>query len=78
MRFSLSPSPSADAAHDAAHELHRRFRHGAYSVNCETCHVKPGVLCLGRRTVHTARRELFRKTTAGTSLVPLLLGRPPR
>ncbi|MCD9904587.1 hypothetical protein LUR56_39935 [Streptomyces sp. MT29] len=75
MRTMLFLSPSADAAHDAAHELHRRFRHGAYSVACEECHVKPGVLCLGRRTVHKARRELYRQTAASSTLVPLLVAR---
>ncbi|MFB6700214.1 zinc finger domain-containing protein [Streptomyces rubiginosohelvolus] len=75
MRAILFPSLAADAAHDAAHEVHRRFRHGAYSVDCSECHVKAGVLCLGRRTVHTARRELYRQKTADTTLVPLLLGR---
>lgn len=67
----LIPSPAADAAHDAA----ARFRHGAYSVACPTCHVEAAVLCLARRTVHAARRDLYRQNPKTTGLVPLLMGR---
>jgi hypothetical protein len=69
------PSPAADAAHDAAHETAARFRHGVYSVPCTTCHVPAGVLCLARRSVHAARRNLFRQNPKPDGLVPLLVGR---
>lgn len=69
------PSPAADAAHDAAHATAARFRHGAYSVPCSTCHVPAGELCLARRTVHAARRSLYRQNPMRTGLVPLLAGR---
>ncbi|MFI1201656.1 hypothetical protein ACH4VR_19755 [Streptomyces sp. NPDC020883] len=69
------PPPASDAAHAAAHETHRRFRHGAYSVQCPTCHVPAGDPCLSRRAVHTARRELHRQSHNGTVLVPLLVAR---
>jgi hypothetical protein len=69
------PSPAADAIHDAAHTTHARFRHGVYSVECHTCHVPAGVLCLARRNVHPARHELYRKRQKATALVPLLAGR---
>ncbi|MER6109343.1 zinc finger domain-containing protein [Streptomyces hirsutus] len=69
------PSPAADAAHDAAHETAARFRHGVYSVPCSTCHVPAGALCLARRSVHAARRELHRQNPKTTGLVPLLVGR---
>lgn len=69
------PSLAADAAHDAAHATQARFQHGAYSVACETCHVPAGVLCLARRTVHSARRARFREGLSKTALVPLLVGR---
>ncbi|MGW3627793.1 zinc finger domain-containing protein [Streptomyces sp. NPDC000880] len=71
----LIPSPAADAAHDAAHETHRRFRHGVYSVPCTACHVKAGELCLARRAVHPARRDLYRQDQQATMLVPLLVAR---
>ncbi|MEU3281631.1 zinc finger domain-containing protein [Streptomyces antibioticus] len=71
----LIPSLAADAAHDAAHQTHAQFRHGVYSVPCETCHVPAGELCLARRTVHPARRDLYRKNQEATTLVPLLVGR---
>ncbi|WP_456294179.1 zinc finger domain-containing protein [Streptomyces chartreusis] len=69
------PSPAADAAHDAAHTTAARFRHGAYSVRCPTCHVPAGELCLARRSVHTARRDLHRRDPKATGLVSLLVGR---
>lgn len=69
------PSPAADAAHDAAHETAARFRHGAYSVPCTTCHVPAGVLCLARRSIHAARRNLYRQSAKTAGLVPLLVGR---
>ncbi|PNG22348.1 zinc finger domain-containing protein [Streptomyces cahuitamycinicus] len=69
------PSPAADAAHDAAHETAARFRHGVYSVPCKTCHVPAGVLCLARRSVHAARRELYRQNPKPNGLVPLLMAR---
>ena len=75
MLSSLILSPAADAAHDAAHETAARFRQGAYSVQCPTCHVPAGVLCLARRTVHTARRDLYRQNPKTTGLVPLLVAR---
>jgi hypothetical protein len=78
MRAYLSaviPSPAADAAHDAAHETAARFRHGAYSVQCPTCHVPAGVLCLARRSIHAARRDLYRQNPKPIGLVPLLMGR---
>ncbi|MGA5454769.1 zinc finger domain-containing protein [Streptomyces umbrinus] len=68
------PSPVADAAHDAAHETAARFRHAAYSVSCPTCHVPAGVLCLARRSIHAARRSLYRQDPK-SGLVPLLVGR---
>lgn len=68
-------SRAADAAHDAAHATQARFRHGAYSVPCATCHVPAGELCLARRTVHAARRTQFREGVTKTVLVPLLVGR---
>ncbi|WP_435888675.1 zinc finger domain-containing protein [Streptomyces niveus] len=68
------PSPAADAAHDAAHETAARFRHGSYSVPCTTCHVPAGVLCLARRTVHPARRDLYRQNPKPHGLVQLLTG----
>ncbi|MFE7072593.1 hypothetical protein ACFU96_21180 [Streptomyces sp. NPDC057620] len=71
----LIPSPVADAAHDAAHETAARFRHGVYSVPCMKCHVPAGELCLARRTVHAARRNLYRQNPKSTGLVPLLVGR---
>lgn len=69
------PSPAADAAHDAAHEVHRRFRHGVYSVPCETCRAPEGELCLARRSVHPARRARYRESQQATTLLPLLVGR---
>ncbi|MFD9190376.1 hypothetical protein ACFWCA_19360 [Streptomyces phaeochromogenes] len=69
------PSRAADAAHDAAHETAARFRHGAYSVSCPTCHVPAGMLCLARRSIHAARRSLYRQDPKPTGLVPLLIGR---
>ncbi|MFK0279510.1 hypothetical protein ACIQVL_03415 [Streptomyces sp. NPDC090499] len=69
------PSPAADAAHDAAHETAARFRHGAYSVACPTCHVPAGVLCLARRSIHAARRDLYRQNLKSPGLVPLLVAR---
>ncbi|APY89993.1 hypothetical protein DCW30_17635 [Streptomyces alfalfae] len=63
---------AADAAHDAAHAMHARFRHGVYSVACTTCHAPAGSLCFARRTVHTARRELYRQGRRATGLVPAL------
>ncbi|MFJ4084920.1 hypothetical protein ACIP2Z_39005 [Streptomyces iakyrus] len=72
---SVIPSPAADAAHDAAHETAARFRQGSYSVECPTCHVPAGVLCLARRSVHTARRDLHRQNAKPTGLVQLLMGR---
>jgi len=69
------PSPAADAAHDAAHETAARFRHGAYSVPCPTCHVPAGVLCLARRSIHASRRDLYRQNPKPNGLVPLLVGR---
>jgi hypothetical protein len=71
----LIPSPAADAAHDAAHETAARFRHGSYSVQCPTCHVPAGALCLARRSVHAARRDLYRQNPKSTGLVQLLTGR---
>ncbi|MEU5793490.1 MULTISPECIES: hypothetical protein [unclassified Streptomyces] len=71
----LIPSPAADAAHDAAHATAARFRHGAYSVPCPECHVPAGILCLARRSVHAARRTLYRQSPKATGLVPLLVGR---
>ncbi|MGW0032995.1 zinc finger domain-containing protein [Streptomyces sp. NPDC003314] len=71
----LIPSPAADAAHDQAHAVAARFHHGAYSVPCSTCHVPEGELCLARRTVHAARRSLYRQNPPRTGLVPLLIGR---
>ncbi|GAA2439556.1 hypothetical protein GCM10010421_32260 [Streptomyces glaucus] len=68
------PSPAADAAHDAAHATAARFQQGAYSVPCPECHVPAGTLCLARRNVHVARRDLYRRN-AKTTLVPLLVGR---
>ncbi|MFI5990240.1 hypothetical protein ACIBAC_00100 [Streptomyces sp. NPDC051362] len=74
--FTLIPtSPAADAAHDAAHEVAARFRHGSYGVKCPTCHVPAGSLCLARRSVHAARRDLYRQNPKAIGLVPLLLGR---
>jgi hypothetical protein len=72
---SVIPSPAADAAHDAAHETAARFRHGSYAVQCPTCHVPAGVLCLARRSVHAARRDLYRQNPKSTGLVQLLTGR---
>lgn len=69
------PSPAADAAHDAAHATAARFRQGAYSVQCPTCHVPAGELCLARRSVHAARRDLYLQNPKSTGLVPLLVGR---
>lgn len=69
------PSPAADAAHDAAHETAARFRHGAYSVPCPTCHVPAGQLCLARRSIHSARRDLYLQNPQPAGLVPLLVGR---
>lgn len=69
------PAPAADAAHDAAHATAARFKHGAYSVPCSTCHVPAGELCLARRSVHAARRNLYRQDAKSTGLVPLLVGR---
>lgn len=71
----LLPSPAGDAAHDAAHTTAARFRHGAYSEPCPTCHVPAGELCRARRAVHTARREVYRRKHRDTALVPLLVGR---
>ncbi|MFF8399844.1 hypothetical protein [Streptomyces sp. NPDC016172] len=71
----LIPSPAADAAHDSAHETAARFRHGAYSVPCETCHVPAGALCLARRSVHAARRAQYRQNPKLNGLVPLLVAR---
>ncbi|MGY4936152.1 zinc finger domain-containing protein [Streptomyces sp. 900116325] len=71
----LLPAPVADAAHDAAHETAARFRQGAYSVSCPKCHVPAGSLCLARRAVHTARRDLYRQNPQTHGLVPLLVGR---
>ncbi|MFI7415329.1 hypothetical protein ACIBU0_42515 [Streptomyces sp. NPDC049627] len=71
----LIPSPAADAAHDAAHETAARFRQGAYSVTCPTCHVPAGMLCLARRSIHAARRDLYRQNPKSDGLVPLLVGR---
>ncbi|MFF9901279.1 hypothetical protein [Streptomyces longispororuber] len=68
-------SPAADAAHDAAHETAARFRQGAYSVACPTCHVPAGMLCLARRSIHAARRDLYRLNSKSDGLVPLLVGR---
>ncbi|WP_435972329.1 zinc finger domain-containing protein [Streptomyces sp. Qhu_M48] len=67
-------SPAADAAHDAAHATAARFRHGAYSVPCTTCHVPAGELCLTRRTVHASRRSLYHQNPKRDGLVPLRLG----
>ncbi|MFC9534434.1 hypothetical protein ACFT38_28405 [Streptomyces sp. NPDC056975] len=78
MRSALSvliPAPAADAAHDGAHETAARFQQGAYSVSCPTCHVAAGALCLARRSIHAARRALYRKNPKTTGLVPLLVGR---
>ncbi|MET9731983.1 hypothetical protein ABZZ79_15420 [Streptomyces sp. NPDC006458] len=75
MISAVIPSPAADAAHDAAHETAARFRQGAYSVQCPTCHVPGGVLCLARRSVHAARRDLYLQNPKTTSLVPLLVRR---
>ncbi|MEE1764377.1 zinc finger domain-containing protein [Streptomyces sp. SP18BB07] len=69
------PSPAADAAHDAAHETAARFRHGVYSVPCKTCHVPAGVLCLARRTVHSARRALYQQNPKFPGLLSLLAAR---
>jgi hypothetical protein len=69
------PSPAADAAHDAAHETAARFQHGAYSVQCPECHVPAGMLCLARRNVHAARRNLYLRSPKSPGLVPLLVGR---
>lgn len=69
------PSPAADAAHDAAHATAARFRQGAYSVTCPTCHVPAGVLCLARRSIHGARRSLYLQNPKSEGLVPLLVGR---
>jgi hypothetical protein len=71
----LIPSPAADAAHDAAHATAARFRHGAYSVPCPTCHVPAGVLCLARRTLHAPRRDRYLQSPKSIGLVPLLVGR---
>jgi hypothetical protein len=71
----LIPSPTADAAHDAAHETAARFRHGAYSVPCSTCHVPAGALCRTRRSIHAARRDLYLKYQKSDGLVPLFVGR---
>ncbi|WP_369213342.1 hypothetical protein [Streptomyces flavofungini] len=68
----LGPGRAADAAHDAAHAMHARFRHGVYSVACTTCHAPAGSLCFARRTVHGARRELYRQGRPVTGLVPAL------
>ncbi|NML55131.1 hypothetical protein HHL19_35615 [Streptomyces sp. R302] len=69
-----APGPAADAAHDAAHATAARFQQGAYSVACSTCHVPAGELCLARRTVHGARRALYRANTPKpTRLIPFLL-----
>lgn len=62
-------SPAADAAHETA----ARFRQGAYSVPCPTCHVPAGVLCLARRSTHAARRDLYRQYPKSDGLVPLLV-----
>ncbi|SEE85187.1 hypothetical protein SAMN05216483_6792 [Streptomyces sp. 2131.1] len=73
----LSPfisSPAADSAYEAAHETAARFRHGAYSVPCPTCHVPAGVLCLARRSIHGARRDLYLQNPKPEGLVPLLVG----
>ncbi|MET7573361.1 hypothetical protein ABZT04_33425 [Streptomyces sp. NPDC005492] len=75
MLSSVILSPAADAAHDAAHETAARFRQGAYAVQCPTCHVPAGVLCLARRSIHAARRYLYRQNTKLTGLVPLLVAR---
>ncbi|MEV0122196.1 hypothetical protein AB0I16_11735 [Streptomyces sp. NPDC050703] len=68
----LSSIRAADAAHDAAHAMHARFRHGVYSVACTTCHAPAGSLCFARRTVHTARRELYRQGRRATGPAPAL------
>ncbi|GCD40190.1 hypothetical protein OEIGOIKO_08047 [Streptomyces chrestomyceticus JCM 4735] len=70
---STIPSPASDAAYEAAHETHRRFRHGVYSVQCPTCHVPAGERCTLRRAVHAARREAYWIARPGTTLVPLLV-----
>ncbi|RZU28289.1 hypothetical protein EV284_6455 [Streptomyces sp. BK022] len=69
------PSPAADAAHDAAHETLARFRHGAYSVPCDTCRAPAGTLCRSRRAVCTQRRAAYRERQQAVTLVPLLVGR---
>ncbi|MFJ7004239.1 hypothetical protein ACWGMW_16285 [Streptomyces albidoflavus] len=75
LRFSTAPSPAADAAHDAAHETAARFRHGVYSVPCETCHVSAGFQCLARRSVHPARRQKYQREAKHAGLLPLLTAR---
>ncbi|MFK8850780.1 hypothetical protein [Streptomyces sp. Ac-502] len=70
---STIPSPASDAAYEAAHETHRRFRHGVYSVECPTCHVPAGERCLLRRAVHAARREAYWLAHSSATLVPLLV-----
>ena len=69
------PSPAADAAHNAAHATAARFRHGAYSVQCPTCHVPAGELCLALRSIHAARRDLYLRNPKHNGLVPLLVER---
>ncbi|MET8696921.1 hypothetical protein ABZV65_30775 [Streptomyces bauhiniae] len=71
----IIPSPAADAAHDAAHETLARFRHGAYSVPCDTCHAPAGMLCRSRRAVCIERRVAYREQHQAVTLVPLLVGR---
>jgi hypothetical protein len=73
--IALLSAPTADAAHDAAHETAARFRQGAYSVACPTCHVPVGELCLARRSIHPARRGLYLQNPQTDGLVPLLVER---
>ncbi|WP_407835804.1 hypothetical protein ACE1OC_03840 [Streptomyces sp. DSM 116496] len=62
------PNSALDAMLDAAYETHRRFRHGAFSEPCPTCHVSAGELCLARRSVHAARRLAHRAREAQSEL----------